>query len=231
MRGYFEQPVALERLVESGALPHAAEAANLAKSTFLATMSHEIRTPMNGVLGMIDVLERQGLTKEQRPTVGTIRDSGQSLLRIIDDVLDFSKIEAGRLELEATSFSLSGLVGSIVDTLRPQATAKGLILDVEIDAGSQDALVGDPPRVRQILFNLLGNAIKFTERGGVRIHVGTTPLGAGNTRATLAVSDSGIGLDEEQVAKLFQPFVQADDSTTRQFGGTGLGLSIVRRLL
>jgi len=207
-----------------------AEAANMAKSTFLATMSHEIRTPMNGVLGMIEILERQGLTNDQRRTIATIRDSGQALLRIIDDVLDFSKIEAGRLELEATSFSLSGLVVSIVDTLRPQATSKGLMIDVEIDAGSQDALVGDPTRVRQILFNLLGNAIKFTQRGEVHVRVGTTPLGAGNTRTTLAVSDTGIGLDEEQVAKLFQPFVQGDDSTTRQFGGTGLGLSIVRRL-
>ena len=150
-----------------------AEAANLAKSTFLATMSHEIRTPMNGVLGMIEMLERQGLTKDQRRTVTTMRDSGQALLRIIDDVLDFSKIEAGRLELEATSFSLSGLVESAVDTLRPQAAAKGVTLEVEIDAGSQDALVGDPTRVRQILFNLLGqrHQVHATRRGtGPRWH-------------------------------------------------------------
>src|SRR5215471_4987584 len=193
-----------------------AEAANLAKSTFLATMSHEIRTPMNGVLGMIEVLERQGLTK--------------ALLRIIDDVLDFSKIEAGRLELEATPFSLSGLVEGVLDTLRPQVLAKGLTLDAEIDAGAQDALVGDPTRVRQILFNLLSNAIKFTDHGGVRVRAGTLPLGGGSTRATLAVTDTGIGLGAEQLARLFRPFVQADSSTTRQFGGTGLGLSIVQRL-
>ena len=121
-------------------------------------MSHEIRTPMNGVLGMIDVLQRQGLDGSQRRTVSTIRDSAQSLLRIIDDVLDFSKIEAGRLELEETAFSLSGLIDGVAGTFREQATAKGLALNVEIDAGSDDALVGDPTRVRQVLFNLLGNA-------------------------------------------------------------------------
>jgi signal transduction histidine kinase/HPt (histidine-containing phosphotransfer) domain-containing protein len=207
-----------------------AEAANKAKSTFLATMSHEIRTPMNGVLGMVEVLERQGLNKVQRRTVSTIRDSGQALLHIIDDVLDFSKIEAGRLELEATPFSLSGLIEGALDTFRPQAVAKGLALDAEIEAGSDDALLGDPTRVRQILFNLLSNALKFTERGGVRVRAATVALGEGRTRATLAVSDTGIGLDVEECARLFRPFAQADTSTTRRFGGTGLGLSIVRRL-
>jgi PAS domain S-box-containing protein len=207
-----------------------AEAANQAKSTFLATMSHEIRTPMNGVLGMIDVLQRQGLDGPQRRTVATIRDSAQSLLRIIDDVLDFSKIEAGRLELEETAFSLSGLIEGVAGTFRQQAIIKGLALDVEIDAGSDDALVGDPTRVRQVLFNLLGNAIKFTERGRVTLHAGTQPLGNGETKISIAVADTGIGLSEEQRLRLFQPFAQADSSTTRRFGGTGLGLSIVRRL-
>jgi signal transduction histidine kinase/CheY-like chemotaxis protein/HPt (histidine-containing phosphotransfer) domain-containing protein len=207
-----------------------AEAANQAKSTFLATMSHEIRTPMNGVLGMIDVLQRQGLDGPQRRTVSTIRDSAQSLLRIIDDVLDFSKIEAGRLELEETAFSLSGLIEGVAGTFRQQAIIKGLALDVEIDAGSDDALVGDPTRVRQVLFNLLGNALKFTERGRINLHAGTSPLGHGQTEVTISVADTGIGLSEEQRARLFQPFAQADSSTTRRFGGTGLGLSIVRRL-
>jgi signal transduction histidine kinase/CheY-like chemotaxis protein/HPt (histidine-containing phosphotransfer) domain-containing protein len=207
-----------------------ASAANQAKSTFLATMSHEIRTPMNGVLGMVEVLEWQGLNEAQRRTVSTIRDSGHALLRIIDDVLDFSKIEAGRLELESTAFSLSGLIQAVLDTLRPQAVAKGLALEAKIEAGSDDALVGDPTRVRQILFNLLSNALKFTERGGVRVCAATAPLGAGCTRATLAVSDTGIGLDAEECARLFKPFAQADSSTTRRFGGTGLGLSIVHRL-
>ncbi len=198
-----------------------AEAANQAKSTFLATMSHEIRTPMNGVLGMIDVLQRQGLDGPQRRTVSTIRDSAQSLLRIIDDVLDFSKIEAGRLELEETAFSLSGLIEGVASTFRQQAIIKGLALDVEIDAGSDDALVGDPTRVRQVLFNLLGNAIKFTERGRVTLHASAQPLGHGETRITIAVADTGIGLSEEQRLRLFQPFAQADSSTTRRFGGTG----------
>jgi signal transduction histidine kinase/CheY-like chemotaxis protein/HPt (histidine-containing phosphotransfer) domain-containing protein len=207
-----------------------AEAANQAKSTFLATMSHEIRTPMNGVLGMVEVLERQGLNGAQQRTVSTIRDSGKALLHIIDAVLDFSKIEAGRLELEAIPFSLSGLVTATLESFRPQVVAKGLTLDAEIQAGSQDALVADPTRVRQILFNLLSNAIKFTQRGGVRVRAGTAALGEGNTRVTLAVADTGVGLGAEQLAKLFEPFVQADSSITREFGGTGLGLSIVQRL-
>jgi len=207
-----------------------AEAANQAKSTFLATMSHEIRTPMNGVLGMMDVLERQGLDQAQRHSVETMRESAQALLRIIDDVLDFSKIEAGRLELETTAFSLSGLIDGVISTFHSQAAAKRLALDAEIDAGSDDVLVGDPTRVRQILFNLLGNALKFTERGSVRLSASTAPLGGGSTRVSLRVRDTGIGLDDEQRARLFRPFAQADSSTTRRFGGTGLGLSIVRRL-
>ena len=207
-----------------------AQAANQAKSTFLATMSHEIRTPMNGVLGMMDVLERQGLNQNQRHSVETMRESAQALLRIIDDVLDFSKIEAGRLELEATAFSLSGLIDGVISTFHSQATAKQLALEADIFSGSDDVLVGDPTRVRQILFNLLGNALKFTERGSVRVHASTSPLGGGRTRVMLAVLDTGIGLDDEQQARLFRPFAQADSSTTRRFGGTGLGLSIVRRL-
>jgi len=207
-----------------------AEAANQAKSTFLATMSHEIRTPMNGVLGMVEVLERQGLNEAQQQTVSTIRESGNALLHIIDDILDFSKIEGGRLELEAIPFSLNGLVSTMLETFRPQVIAKGLTLDAEIDSGSQDVLIGDPNRVRQILFNLLSNAIKFTERGRIRVHVNTAALGEGNTRVALAVANNGIGLNAEQLGRLFQPFVQADSSITREFGGTGLGLSIVRRL-
>src|SRR5262245_47875765 len=208
----------------------AAEAANQAKSTFLATMSHEIRTPLNGVLGMMEVLERQGLDHPQRRSLATMRDSAQPLLRIIDDVLDFSKIEAGRLELEEAAFSLSELVERTLGTFRQQARAKGLAFNVEIMPGSADALMGDPTRVRQILLNLVGNALKFTERGSIRIRAGTEPLGAGRAILTLAVADTGIGLSPEQCAGLFQPFAQADSSTTRRFGGTGLGLSIVWRL-
>jgi signal transduction histidine kinase/CheY-like chemotaxis protein/HPt (histidine-containing phosphotransfer) domain-containing protein len=207
-----------------------AEAANQAKSTFLATMSHEIRTPLNGVLGMMEVLERQGLDQRQHRSVEIMRDSAQALVRIIDDVLDFSKIEAGRLELEETVFALSELVLGTLGTFRQQARAKGLVLNVEITSGSADVLVGDPTRVRQILFNLVGNAIKFTERGSVSIKAATTSLGGGRTRLLLSVADTGIGLNPQQCAGLFQPFAQADSSTTRRFGGTGLGLSIVRRL-
>jgi len=207
-----------------------AEAANQSKSTFLATMSHEIRTPMNGVLGMMEVLDRQGLDASQRRTVATMRDSAQALLRIIDDVLDFSKIEAGRLEMEAAPFSLSGLIDGVMSTFQAQAAAKGLMLLGSVDPGSDDTLIGDATRVRQILFNLLGNALKFTERGRVSVRASTAPLGGGRTRVTLAVEDTGIGIDEEQRKRLFQPFAQADSSTTRKFGGTGLGLSIVRRL-
>jgi signal transduction histidine kinase/DNA-binding response OmpR family regulator len=207
-----------------------AEAANQAKSTFLATMSHEIRTPMNGVLGMMEVLDRQGLDPAQRRTVATMRDSAQSLLRIIDDVLDFSKIEAGRLELESTVFSLSGLIDGVLSTFQAQASQKGLVLTGSVDPGSDDTLVGDPTRVRQILFNLLGNALKFTERGAITVRAATAPLGGGRTRVTLSVADTGIGIEDELRKRLFQPFAQADSSTTRKFGGTGLGLSIVRRL-
>jgi PAS domain S-box-containing protein len=207
-----------------------AEAANQAKSTFLATMSHEIRTPMNGVLGMMEVLDRQGLNAGQQRTVATMRDSAQALLRIIDDVLDFSKIEAGRLELEAAPFSLSGLIDGVLSTFQSQANTKGLMLAGSVEPGSDDTLIGDATRVRQILFNLLGNALKFTERGRITVNARTAPLGGGRSRVTLAVEDTGIGIDDEQRRRLFQPFAQADSSTTRRFGGTGLGLSIVRRL-
>jgi signal transduction histidine kinase/HPt (histidine-containing phosphotransfer) domain-containing protein len=207
-----------------------AEAANQAKSTFLATMSHEIRTPMNGVLGMMEVLEHQGLDAEQFATLAVMRESAVALLRIIDDVLDFSKIEAGRLELEEAPFSLADLVAGAVKTFESQAAAKRLTIDAALDSASVDALRGDAVRVRQILFNLLGNAVKFTQRGSIQVRARTAPLGAGSQRVTLAVSDTGVGMDAKQQERLFQPFSQADSSTTRVFGGTGLGLSIVRRL-
>jgi signal transduction histidine kinase/ActR/RegA family two-component response regulator len=211
-----------------------AENANQAKSTFLATMSHEIRTPMNGVLGMIDVLERTPLSIEQREALGTVRYSASSLLRIIDDILDFSKIEAGRLELEEIELSTIELVEGAAETLAAKAAEKSLTLSAFVAPDVPERVIGDPLRLQQILFNLVGNAIKFTERGSVRLTVErVADTGAdvsGRLGLRIKVMDTGIGLTAEQRDRLFQPFVQADSSTTRRFGGTGLGLSIVRRL-
>jgi signal transduction histidine kinase/CheY-like chemotaxis protein len=203
-----------------------AEAANQAKSTFIATVSHEIRTPMNGVLGMIDVLERTPLSAEQRDSLGIVRYSASALLRIIDDILDFSKIEAGRLDLESIELSTVELIEGAAETLAPHAAAKGIRLSAFVASGAPERVIGDPLRLQQILFNLLGNALKFTEHGSVRL----TLENAGPSMLRIRVVDTGIGLTQEQRDRLFQPFVQADSTTTRRFGGTGLGLSIVRRL-
>jgi signal transduction histidine kinase/CheY-like chemotaxis protein len=203
-----------------------AEQANQAKSTFLATVSHEIRTPMNGVLGMVDILDHTPLNSDQRDSLGTIRYSASALLRIIDDILDFSKIEAGRLDLERIELSTVELVEGVAEALAPQAASKGLKLAAYVAPEVPERLMGDPLRLQQILFNLLGNALKFTEQGSVRLSLER----AGAGRLCIKVADTGIGLTAEQRERLFQPFVQADNTTTRRFGGTGLGLSIVRRL-
>ena len=224
------EQAALAAKGDAEAARDAAEAAARAKATFLAAMSHEIRTPMNGVLGMMEILERSGLSADQGRALAVMRESAQSLLRIIDDILDFSKIDAGRLEVEALPFSLRSLVEGMVETLAPQARAKGLALFTDPPGPGPDWVTGDPTRVRQILFNLLGNALKFTERGFVRVMADTRPEADGQVQVVLAVEDSGIGMDEAAQLRLFQPFAQADSSTTRRFGGTGLGLSIVRRL-
>ena len=207
-----------------------AEAANRAKSTFLAAMSHEIRTPMNGVLGMMEVLERSPLETGQARSVAVMRESAQALLRIIDDVLDFSKIDAGRMDIEALPFSMNQLVAGTVETMLPQAWQKRLALFADPPDAGADWVTGDPMRVRQILFNLVGNAIKFTDRGFVRISVDGRSEHDGTVLVRVTVTDSGIGMDEATRVRLFEPFTQADSSTTRRFGGTGLGLSIVRRL-
>jgi signal transduction histidine kinase len=207
-----------------------AVAATQAKSTFLATMSHEIRTPMNGVLGMLEVLEAEDDARTRARTVDTMRQSAQALLHIIDDLLDFSKIEAGALELEQTAFDLAALVDSVIRSFRPEADRRKLSLVVAISPSSADMVCGDPTRVRQILYNLLSNALKFTERGGIIVRVLARAGDAGDMQLILAVSDSGVGMNAEQQARLFRPFSQADSSTTRRYGGTGLGLSIVRRL-
>jgi signal transduction histidine kinase/FixJ family two-component response regulator len=223
------EQAALAAQAEAEAARDAAESAAQAKSAFLAAMSHEIRTPMNGVLGMMEILDRSELATDQARSVAVMRESAQSLLRIIDDVLDFSKIEAGRMEVEALPFSLRGLIEGTVETLMPQARQRGLTLFADPPDPGPDWLEGDPTRVRQILFNLIGNALKFTERGFVRLAAQTRAEG-GIAVVRLIVEDSGVGMDAETLVRLFQPFTQADSSTTRRFGGTGLGLSIVRRL-
>jgi signal transduction histidine kinase/DNA-binding response OmpR family regulator len=207
-----------------------AETANQAKSTFLATMSHEIRTPMNVVVGTAELLGREKLDERQKQLVGMVRTSASTLLRIIDDVLDFSKIEAGRMELEEAPFSLHGIVRSTADTLRAQAEHKGLQIRVSVAPDTPDWVQGDATRVRQILFNLIGNAIKFADRGSVGVAARVVSRDGDRIGIGLSVSDTGIGMSAEQAGRLFQPFVQADSSTTRRYGGTGLGLSIVRRL-
>ncbi|MBF0093630.1 MAG: response regulator [Alphaproteobacteria bacterium] len=204
--------------------------ANRAKSEFLASMSHEIRTPMNGIIGMAEMLEQTGQTPEQSSMTTIIRDSGALLLSIINDILDFSKIEAGRLELEMTSFSVSQVVEQVADLLGPRAHDRGTQLLSLVDPTIPDHLEGDPIRVRQILTNLVGNAIKFTGHGHVTIDVKAESATTDTVTLLFRVQDTGIGIDAETQRKLFQPFSQGDNSITRRFGGTGLGLSICRAL-
>ena len=205
----------------------AAEAANSAKSSFLANMTHELRTPMNGVLGVLELLHQTNLDKEQRELIDVIGSSAEALLKIIDDILDLSKIEAGKMEIEHLPLAPLQLVEGVADTLASHAHRKNLSFTTYVDPSVPPAIMGDPVRLRQVLFNLIGNAIKFTEHGSVSVQLTTEGPGSVN----LSVMDTGIGLDEAACARLFNPFVQADATTTRRFGGTGLGLSICRRLV
>jgi signal transduction histidine kinase/ActR/RegA family two-component response regulator len=207
-----------------------ANAANAAKSAFLAMISHELRTPMNGVLGAAQLLEGAGLTSAQRRYVEMIRTSGDSLLTLLNDILDFAKIESGRVELEAIEIDLAGLIDRVAAIWSAKAESKGLDYVVAIDPQTPAMIVGDPTRLSQIVHNLLSNATKFTDAGSVSLTVSVERLEDERARIAIAVADTGLGISAADHARLFQPFSQLDSSSTRRFGGTGLGLAISRRL-
>jgi len=208
----------------------AAQAASRAKSAFVATMSHEIRTPMNGVVGIVEILRHTSLQPDQAELVDIISESATSLLAVIDDILDFSRIEAGKLALELGPMPLARTVGSACEALRPLAQRAGGEIAVSLDPGLPDWIRGDAARLRQILNNLVGNALKFSSGEGRVARVAVSVRRDAEGRLRLAVADNGIGMASEVLEKLFRPFTQAESSTTRRYGGSGLGLSISRRL-
>ncbi|HUR60611.1 MAG TPA: ATP-binding protein, partial [Opitutaceae bacterium] len=208
-----------------------AVSASQAKSDFLATMSHEIRTPMNGIIGMLRIVRDSPLSPTQRENIDTAANSADTLLELLNDILDFSKIEAGRIDVERIAFSPAAIVKVVADLLRPRAGAKGLAFEVSLDPQLPAGLFGDPTLLRQILFNLVGNAIKFTARGHVRIKVGCELPNAHVANVTFLISDTGIGVPAEALDKIFTPFTQADSSMSRRFGGTGLGLAISQKMV
>jgi signal transduction histidine kinase/CheY-like chemotaxis protein/HPt (histidine-containing phosphotransfer) domain-containing protein len=217
-------------LVDLHGAKDAAEAASRAKSAFLATISHEIRTPMNAILGLLELLSYTRLDEEQRETVGLLRGSSGSLLRLIDDILDFSKIEAGKLEIRSEPTRLGDVVAQVAQIFAGNASAKGLTLHSEVAADVPELVMADALRLRQVLSNFLSNAIKFTERGQIHLAVRQTKTAGTPDLIRFDVTDTGIGIDRATIARLCEPFVQGDTGTARRYGGTGLGLAICRRL-
>ena len=210
--------------------PKQAEAANSAKGHYLAVMSHEVRTPLGGLIGLAELVQEEPLTAEQRENVRLIETTGRSLLDLISNILDYSKLEAGRMEIEPSPMEPAALLEDLCRLFSAPAQAKNLLLKVHVAPGVPPVVLMDAARLRQILGNLLSNAIKFTEKGGIELVVSAEPRTGGGWRLRFQVRDTGMGLDAAKAARLFQPYIQADNSIARRYGGTGLGLAISRQL-